>query len=305
MSQMESNTKNTGSNKSGKATLILGILLLLSAGGNIYQYFNTKEIIVEREKIRLQSDTMALRKLELEKEVEKVSLELNQFQGRSAELDSLLAEANGKIAEQKSQINRLINENKDYDILKMRYLDLQKLKDQYLKQIEDLIAENKQLKYENTELSVKVDKLNEEKQQLNNKVEQAGVLKVQNIRLRALQVKGNGKIKEVEKASRADRINIRFTILENKLAKNGPKTAYVRIINPQGFVVADVSQSTKKFSTREGKEMTYSRAVDFEYAGVSSTQELDFGQETFSKGNYTFEIYIDGEFAGSEVVLLD
>jgi hypothetical protein len=292
--------------KSGNSGLIiLVILLLASLAGNVYQYFNLREVIVERDVIQLKSDTIAMRKMELEIEVTKVSEELNQYMGRNAKLDSLLAEANKKIEQQKQQIGKMIDDNKDYSILKVRYKELQKLKDEYLKQIDELIEENKKLKFENTELAVKVDKLKEERGELKKKVESAGALKVQNIRLTTLQVKAKGKVKEVDKASKADRINVRFTIMENKLAAPGPKTAFVRIINPQGFIVADVSQSTKKFTTAKGQELPYSRSVDFTYGGESITLEVNWEQEVFVKGTYNFEIYIDGEFAGAESVSLE
>jgi len=300
---MENQVNPKKSNKG--LVIVLLLLLLLSLGGNVYQYFNTREIIVERAQVQTQIDTISARKSELEKEVTQISDELNQFRGRSAELDSLLAEANTKIEAQRRQIAGLIDTRQDYQVLQARYNELRKLKDEYLKQIDNLLAENKELRYQNTELSVRVDKLNEKNEELVGKVDIASALKVQNIRLTTFKVKGSGKQVAVEKASKADRINVKFTIMANKLAAPGDKVAYLRIVNPQGYVVADVNQTTRTFSTREGKEMPYSRLVKFTYDGGSSTQEVNWDQEVFTKGNYRFEIYIDGDFAGSDEVVLD
>lgn len=279
-------------------------MLLISAAGNIWQFFNIREVQVATEKVVIERDTLSARKAELEVEIAKVSAELDFFRGRSAELDSLLAEADAKIEEQRRQIASLIDQKKDYQILQAHYADLQKLKNTYLQEIERLTAENRELKYQNTALAVKVDRLSEEKAELNEKVSYASALKIQNVRLTPYKLMSKGKQKEVEKASKADRISIRFTVLPNKLSPTGPKTAYIRIINPQGMVMADVSESVKKFTTRDGKELTFSRTLTFDYDGTAGTREVNWDQEVFSPGLYKFEIYIDGDYAGGESIEL-
>lgn len=300
---MTEEQQKKGGSKGAVVTLL--IALLLSLGGNVWQFFHTKEIRVEAEKKTTELDSVNVRKQELETEIAQVSSELNQFRGRSAEMDSLLADADRKIEEQRKQISGLIEQKKDYQILQARYADLQKLKNSYLEEIDRLMAENKELKYQNTELSVKVDKLGEEKADLSEKVAYASALKIQNVRLTPYKTLSKGKLKEVDKASKADRISIKFTVLPNKLSDNGPKTAYVRIINPNGLVVADVSEATKKFATRDGKEMPFSRQLTFDYDGTASTREINWEQEVFSQGTYKIEIYIDGDFAGGESVVLE
>lgn len=293
--------------KSGSkgGVIVLTILLLLSVAGNIWQFFNTQGVKTEAAQVVKEMDTLTARKVELETEVSQITSELEQFKGRSAELDSLLADAERKIEDQKRQISGLIEQKKDYQILQARYADLQKLKDGYLLEIDRLLAENKELKYQNTELSVKVDKLSEEKVDLTEKVNYASALKIQNVRLTPYKLQAKGKQKEVEKASKADRINIKFTVLPNKLSAIGPKTAYIRIVNPSGLVMADVSAASKKFTTRDGAEMTFSRQVTFDYDGNVSTREVNWDQEVFSKGTYKIEIFIDGDYAGGESVVLE
>jgi hypothetical protein len=285
--------------------IILSLLLLLSVGGNIWQFFNTREVKAETEKIVVERDTLYARKMELESEISKISAELDVFRGRSAELDSLLAEADAKIEEQRRQISGLIEQNKDYQILQARYADLQNLKNTYLQEIDRLLAENKELRYQNTALSVKVDKLSEEKADLTEKVNYASALKIQNVRLTPYKILSKGRQKEVDKAGKADRINIKFTVLPNKLSEPGPKTAYIRIINPAGLVMADLSETMKKFSTRDGKELSFSRTLTFDYNGEVSTCEVNWDQEVFSKGTYKIEIFIDGDYAGGESVVLE
>jgi hypothetical protein len=291
-----------GNSKTG--IIILLLLLCISVAGNIWQFLNNRQVIVASEKIIMERDTLSARKVELESEVNKITSELDMFRGRSLELDSLLAEADLKIEAQRAQIASLIEQKKDYQILQAHYADLQDLKNTYLQEIERLTAENKELKYQNTALSVKVDRLSEEKADLSEKVNYASALKIQNVRLTPYKLLSKGKQKEVEKASKADRISIKFTVLPNKLSPLGLKTAYIRIINPQGLVMADVSESSKKFTTREGKELTFSRTFSFEYDGTSAIREVNWDQEVFYPGMYKFEIFIDGDYAGGESVAL-
>ena len=291
-----------GNSKTG--VVILLVLLCISLAGNIWQFLNNRQVVVASEKMVIERDTLSARKIELESEVNKITAELDMFRGRSQELDSLLAEADAKIETQRAQIASLIEQKKDYQILQAHYADLQNLKNTYLQEIERLTAENKELKYQNNALSVKVDRLSEEKADLSEKVSYASALKIQNVRLTPYKLLSKGKQKEVEKASKADRISIKFTVLPNKLSALGPKTAYIRIINPQGLVLADVSESIKRFTTREGKELTFSRTFSFDYDGTAAVREVNWDQEMFYPGMYKFEIFIDGDYAGGESVAL-
>ncbi|MCS6981305.1 MAG: hypothetical protein NZM65_03820 [Flavobacteriales bacterium] len=283
--------------------LFVGFLVSLLF--NFWQFRENVQLRHQKEIVQAQCDTVAFRKAELEREVASITEDLNRFKGQSERLDSLLEEAHKKIENQKREIARLIEENKDYQVLKARYADLRRLKDRYLAQIDSLMAENKKLKRENLQLSVQVDRLREEKEVLGGKVEMASALKLRNIRLRALQVRASGRIKDVNKAARTDRLNIRFEVQENELAKKGPHTAYVRILSPQGFVMTDINQSTRKFKIRDGRELPFSRVVEFDYMGNAVSLEVDYDQEIFSPGTYKVEVYIDSDFAGSEQITLE
>lgn len=282
------------------------ITVLLLAALIVSVFFNYRlsravaEVRQETQVIQSRCDTVAFRKAELEREVLAITEDLNRYKGRSEELDQLLQEANSKIEKQKKEISRLIEQNKDYSVLKARYADLRRMKDQYLAQIDSLMAENKKLRYENTELAVKVERLSEEKSSLTEKVERAGALRLRNLRITALQVRASGRQKEVDKASKADRLNIRMVVQENPLASPGPRTAYVRILSPQGYVMTDVNESMRKFKTREGREIPFSRSVNFDYARSEVALEVDYDQEVFTPGTFRVEVFIDGEMAGVE-----
>ncbi len=130
--------------------VILGLLLVASLAGNIFQFFNTKEIIHEKLVTKLVVDSLTIRKERLEAEVKASIAQLDQFKGENAEMDSLLQIAYAKIDDQKKRINYLINENQDYQILQQRFAELKETTEFYLKEIERLKEENRILKSENT-----------------------------------------------------------------------------------------------------------------------------------------------------------
>jgi DNA repair exonuclease SbcCD ATPase subunit len=299
-----SNTEQS-KNESNKLVVLLIIFLTLSVIGNFYQYFNNKQTVVKIiETERQRTDSVVVLKMELEEEINLVTEELEKYKGISAEMDALLEEAYQKIEDQKKQIAKLIDTKQDYEVLKMRYADLQNLKNEYLEQIERLVEENKKLKYENTELSVAVRQLKDEKTDLTQKVEVAATLKIQELKIGFYKIKTNGKSVEVDKAKKGDRLQMDIVIPENKLAPIGERDVYVRIINPAGYVVADVSEAIKKFKTKSGNELNYTKSYKINYEGKKLETSFVWDNEVFNEGTYKIEIHIDGELAGNGSILL-
>ncbi len=283
---------------------VLALLLLASVGGNIFQYFQNQKIIVEKEYITVQADSLSARKQELELEYKNAIADLEQYKGRSAELDSLLAEAYVKLEEQKKQIAKLIDTKQDYQVLQQRYAELRKTANSYLERIEQLEAENKKLKYENTELSVALKQTKETNKELKDKVDVASRLKLNSITTKSLNVKNSGKEKETDKAAKTERLSITIVVDENPLASTGNKTVYLRIISPDGNVMGDVSQGVRKFTTETGSEIPYSRSVNINYDGQKLSKNITWDQDVFNKGVYQIEVYIDGVLAGTDKITL-
>lgn len=281
---------------------ILSLLLLASVGGNVFQYFHTREVVVERERIMLQTDSIAMRKNELEVEFNSAVEELNQYKGKSEQLDSLLAEANIKIEEQRKRIAVLIDKNEDYQIVRQRLDEMREEKEFYLKEIERLTAENNMLKSENTELSVKLDQTSQENKDLKGKVDVASKLRVVSLTPKPINLTSGGKEKDTDKANKTDRLSISFTIGDNPLASTGNHTVYLRVFNAEGYILSD--GSVKKFKNENGDDIPYSRNIQVNYDGNKLSKVITWEQEVFSSGVYRVEIYIDSYLAGTEKLTL-
>jgi cell division protein FtsL len=286
-----------------KWNLPLLILLLISLGANVFQYLRTRDIILEKTEVIYQLDTLAQQKQELDLQFNLAMEELEAYQGKSAELDSLLAEAYGELARQKSQIARLIDERQDAEVLRQRYEDLRRIKDEYLERIVALEEENRRLKYEVNELSVALDQRTSEARNLQGKVEVASKLIVSTLSVTPMHLNKNKSRPSEQKARRTNALDIQFTIEENRVAPRGEIIAYLRIFNPQGYVVADVGQ-IRKFSARNGDELPYSKAITIDFDGSRTSRQINWEQEVFSPGEYKVEVYLDGELVSSQKTTL-
>src|SRR6187431_884752 len=176
------------SNKS--AVLLIALLLLVSAGFNVYQWKNQESTVVTYD---TRIDSLLTVRIELERELASTSVELEKYRGMSDTLDGLLNEANAKIEAKERRIRQLIKEEKNSDKLnaelKKELEELRILKDDYLDQIDQLVAENKELKEQNTILQESVGGLKKEKEVLEGKVNKASELKVEYVKVTAFKKK--------------------------------------------------------------------------------------------------------------------
>ncbi|MGB1040874.1 MAG: hypothetical protein ACPGVD_08380 [Flavobacteriales bacterium] len=149
-----------------------------------------------------------------------------------------------------------------------------------------------------SEVSGERDKFKEESENLSKTVELGSKLQILNLKAEAIRVRNSGSFTETSRARRADQVRACFTIVDNKIAKAGPKTFYMRVINPEGKVMM-TSKSSKTEVGDESLEMSISRTVDYQNNSVDLCIFHEKGEETFSKGDYKIEIYTDGEKVGS------
>ena len=123
---MENN--NQGQKGSNKIWLIL---FLLSAMLNVYLWMHQGSQITTLE---TRVDTMSADSVNMEKEISDAKDEIKKYRGISANLDSLLNEANSKIDEQAKKIKSVLGQR---DKIKKQLAELQALRDEYLARIAD------------------------------------------------------------------------------------------------------------------------------------------------------------------------
>jgi len=298
------NQGNSG--KSSNVNKVILVVLILSLIGNIWQWRNESNTI---ETYDVRVDSLITARVDVEKELTETYAELNKYKGISTRLDSLLSEANTKVADQETRIKQLIRESKKGSDLNKKLQaeleELKKLRDDYLEKIDQLLVENEQLKKEKTELTGTVETLTKN---LETTVNTASMLKSEYIKVTSLKRKNNDKYTSTAMAKRTNKLEVCFSILENKIAQAGEKTAYLRIVEPGGKTIGDKSAGSATFKAPGStEEVMYTSSQQFTYANAKQDLCLSWEEKergTFAPGTYVVEIYVDGNLSGASSVVL-
>lgn len=294
---MESKTQS----KQNNTNRILLVLLVISIAANIFLLFRMSTQSAEKERMLVQVDSLAGIKKMLDDDIQNITFELDQFKGKNIQLDSLLAQANKDIAEKQAKIQKLMRENGDIKLLKRQIEELRMIRDQYRVQIDQLIAENKELKNLNLDLSQKVDNLAKEKNNLAEKVETASVLKAESFNIKTFREKGKGSLTETDRAKKVTRVTATLTIGENKVAPKGERDVIFRLIGPNGMVMSDPQGGSGSFTSKEnGRNQEYTLRKKVSYNSEKEDVSFEFNQlDDFKSGLYIAEIYLDGRMMAS------
>jgi hypothetical protein len=171
---------------------------------------------------------------------------------------------------------------------------------------QNLVVEKKKVL---KQLDVEKEKQNtliKEKDQLKNTIAKGSILTCFNITAKAVTYKRGGKKEsETTKARKTQKIKVGFTLGENKIAKAGEKTVFIRIMTPDGKEMAKSYDENYKFAFDKsvgyfaGKEtLNY---ANVEISGVTYCE----GQGEFVPGKYLIEVTCDGVVIGNSSLKLD
>lgn len=280
-----------------KLKAIILILSLLLLGSMAYMYKMSTDSKTEIEKKNVEYD-----KILSEKE-----LVINDLEQMKAKYDEEIA-ANTSLKEEleaeKSKIDALISRVKKGEFVAHYKDDYLKLK----REMDSLLAENNRLKQENQVLSTNLDStnvvLNDSKkfndtlitqnEKLAKTVERGQKLVITNLKTIAVKERSSGKQIETEKASRADKLKISFTIAENSLAKSGEREYYVQVIDGANNVMGD-----KKNITLNDKLLTYSFISKVKYNNNTVDVHEELSGKDFAKGIYYINIFSKGDLVAN------
>jgi DNA repair exonuclease SbcCD ATPase subunit len=295
------NEQKKSKERDNKLVLILGVLLAVSVAANIYFLTRVNKVTAEKNEQIARVDELANFKKMLEDDIQAISFELDQFKGKNNELDSLLAKANDEITQQKQRIEKLMRDNTNIESLQRQLGELRAIRDQYRIQIDQLIKENKELKFENVNLSQEVQSLSRDRDNLSQKVEIASALKAENISIQTLREKGKGALVETDRAKRVSRISATLSLAENKVAAAGNRDVIFRVIKPDGYILSDPNMGSGTFTSKEtGRNTEYTMKKTVSYSNAATDVIFDYDQvEEFKAGLYIAEMYVDGKLVGS------
>lgn len=296
-----------------KKGLILWIIILLLMGTNGYtiwlllqeqsrvveQKVVTETVIVERDNVK--SDLLVLQK-DYEGIVAKDALMQKDIDEKKARIEELIIEAE----KHKGDAYMLSKLRKEAETLRSIMQGYVRTIDSLNTLNQNLVAEKKTVL---KQLDVEKEKQNtlvKEKEELKTTIAKGSILTCFNVSVKAVLFKKGGK-KEVEttKARKTEKIKVSFSLGENKIAKSGEKTVYIRIMTPDGKELAKSYDETYKFTFNKssgyyaGKEtLNY---ANVEISGVTYCE----GQGEFVPGNYVIDITCDGVVIGNGSIKLN
>ena len=268
------------------AAIILGVMLMDSRKQNV----EMQELFaLEKEELENEYSSFATQYDELQIRITNDSLQ-DKLEQEKLKTQQLLEELRQTKATDAAEITRLKKELKTgRAVLKSYVVQIDSLN----RLNEELQKENKRVKARYSEASRKIDKIEEEKENLTKKVSLASQLDAIGISFTPL--KKNGK--EAKKIKDAKKIAIGFTIAKNITTETGEKTIYVRILKPDEDVLA---KNAGDLFTYENKELKYSIKKYIEYNGEEQQVNVYWDIEEFLQaGTYKVQIFADGNMIGS------
>jgi len=315
---MENNQKGATPGSEKKKTdvvkIVLILLLLISLGTGGYFIMShvekTEKITAQEQEIKITKNTLAdslkiLHQLHLD--FERIKLEREALGLENASLDSTIAALNAEVKkwQGKSAVNaRKLREaidkataerdvqEKAIDVYKHRVDSLYAVRDSLMKDKQGLQDTINVLKTSNTDLAEKVNI--------------ASILRAENITVVSINKKGKESLplKPDLKAKSIDKLKVTFHMADNKVAKKDKKQIMLRVVEPNGAVLFDMSTGGGFFMS-DGKEIPYTskEEVDFD----NTHQKVSFiyvKGSPYKPGNYTVEIYGDGSLIGDKKFLV-
>ncbi|MBI2721891.1 MAG: hypothetical protein HYX39_06920 [Bacteroidetes bacterium] len=289
--------------------IVIGALLTTN-GITLWLLLNEKTKVVDQKVV---TETIIVERDNVKKDLLQLQDEFKGLQGKDAMMQKEIDEKKLRIEELIIQAEK--HKGDAYIIAKLRK-ETESLRDimkGFVRTIDslntlniNLVAEKKTVLKQLDQEKEKQDVLVKEKEELKTTIAKGSILTCFNVSAKAVLYKRGGK-KEVEtsKAKRMEKIKVTFSLGENKIAKPGEKTVYIRVLTPDGKEMAKSYDDSYKFVFNKsngyyaGKEtLNYSNV---EITGVTYCE----GQGEYVPGNYQIEITCDGAVIGSSNLKLD
>ena len=216
----------------------------------------------------------------LSMEKDKIAILKDSVQNLKQINSSVLRRYRGQLAALEKTNTRLLDE---VDSLKLANNILTEEKDSINSQLEIQTTYNDTLVAQNMELA--------------RKVEIGGAINVENVDVKAMKMRSNGKYTETNKAQKTDAIKVSFRLIENEIAEPGDKEAFIVLKNPGGQVI----NAKGTFEMQEGSEAKYTdqTMVNYENADLDVVMLVERKGEKYVAGVYPIEVYVEGKLVGS------
>ena len=275
-------------------------LLGLLAIALVIALVNRSSLKSEKEALEAEKE---MQRLDFQAEVDSLMKVHNALKESYGELSQELAEKDSIIQADAVEIKRLLDSQWDYNRIKKKVTQLQEISQRYVRQMDSLYTVNRELVAENERIREEYQNerrqntnLTRQKEELTNKVNQAATMRISNYNAQAVRFKGGGKETTTDRADRAERIRIDFTVAANELIQPGTKLFYVRIADPRRAIISKGSGDEYSFKAN-GETLQYTEKVRVNYDGKETAVRAYYVKPDayeLMPGTYFIDVYEEG-----------
>ena len=287
-------------NKKTNQPLWLYAILGLLAIGLVFLLVRNSSLRTDKEALEAEKE---MQRLDFQAEVDSLMKVHNKLKDSYGELSQELAEKDSIIQADAIEIKRLLDSQWDYNRIKKKVTQLQEISQRYVRQMDSLYTVNRELVAENERIREEYQNerrqntnLTRQKEELTNKVNQAATMRISNYSAKAVRFKGSGKESDTDRASRAERIRIDFTVAANELIQPGTKLFYVRIADPKRAIITKGSGDEYSFKAN-GETLQFTEKVRVNYDGKETAVRAYYTKPDayeLMPGTYFIDVYEEG-----------
>jgi cell division protein FtsB len=291
-----------------KNTIIYWIVIAVLLATCIYMFLGKKKATEQNEQTTAQLVVSDSTRKTVENDYNAALARLDQLTGKNVQLDSMVNVKDGEIAKLKDQIGKIMHDKNATASQLAKAKELISTLNNTVKSYEERIA---QLEQENGKLSNANAVITKERDSTvtqNIALKQLGsVLHASNIRMVPIHQKRSGKETATTKARKVDLMKITFDIDENRIADNGTKEIYIRIVGPDGNMISNAASGSGVTGLADGKSLNYTvmKQIPLEKGKPVNDVSMNWHQDgDYLPGNYGIEIYNSGYLIGKGSVNL-
>lgn len=290
---------NPQKEKKSRDLVYIIIIILLTATCGVLGYLLTQQktqieiITVEKEKVNSEKES-------LQAELKDMLTQYEGMKTNNAELNDKLEDQETKIKELMAQAEKHKDDAYIIKKLKKETETLRVIMQGFVHTIDSLNTLNITLREEKKgvekELGTQKEKfssLEKEKENLAGQVKIGSRLRTKSISAVPQKVKSNNEHRETNRAKNTDVVRCCMNLDKNEIAKPGLKIIYMRVITPEGKVIADNNDEEHQFSFNGVKGLfSMKKEIDYQNEEMEVCMYLEIKSE-IPAGDYIVEVYTD------------
>lgn len=241
----------------------------------------------------------------------------DEYQNLKTEDEAIKAQLEEKIAQIEELEKQAAKHKNDAYIIAKLKKEANTLRDimkGYVKTIDSLntlnqeiLAQKAKVEGELTEQKGKNEELSKEKNELKNVVAMGSALNTRDVIAKGIRMKSGGKKEsETDKAKKVEKLKVVFLLAENRIAKEGNKDIYVRVLSPDGKELSKSGSEEEMFELPNGTRSFFAAKKTIKYNKSDMMVSIVCeSKDPFIPGKYIIMLFNNGVQIGQTTAELD